>query len=81
MSSSAAQLAANRANSQRSTGPVTPEGKAGSSRHGFRSQTILLPGDDPAEYQALLDHLQSEFPPHDLTGERCLREMADAVGE
>lgn len=82
MSASVAQIAANRANAQQSTGPVTPTGKSASSRnalrHGFRSQTVLLPSDDPAEYQALLDELQAAFPPTGLTTERCLREMADA---
>ena len=93
-----AQLSANQANSQHSTGPCTPEGKAASSRnslrHGFRSQSVLLPGDDPAEYDAVLAELTSHFgpaertgrhsggrcerPKMDLTDRRFLREMADA---
>ena len=46
--------------------------------HGFRSSTVLLPSDDPAEYEALLNELTTHFAPHDLTTERLVREMADA---
>jgi hypothetical protein len=80
--SSAAQFAANQANARQSTGPVTEKGKAASSRnnlrHGFRSQTVLLPGDDPAAYEALLADLTEYFAPGDLTELRFVREMADA---
>ena len=77
------QLAANRANATHSTGPVTAEGKATSSRnrstHGFRSSTVLLPGDDPAEYNELLTELEDHFgEPRDITESRFIREMADA---
>ncbi len=80
--STAAQQTANRANARLSTGPVTEAGKAKSARnnlrHGFRSQTVLLPGDDPAEYEALLTELTDHFVPRDLTETRFIREMADA---
>jgi hypothetical protein len=80
--SSPAQLAANLLNAQLSTGPVTLTGKEKSARnnlrHGFRSQTVLLPGDDPAEYLALLTDLTDHFAPRDLTEQRFIREMADA---
>jgi hypothetical protein len=80
--STAAQLAANQANARLSTGPVSEAGKAISSRnnlrHGFRSKTVLLPGDDPAEYEVLLDELTAQFSPQDLTEIRFVREMADA---
>ena len=46
--------------------------------HGFRSSTVLLPSDDPAEYEALLNELTTHFVPHDLTTDRLVREMADA---
>jgi hypothetical protein len=78
----AAQIEANRANARRSTGPRTHEGKSSSAlnnlRHGFRSQSVLLPGDDPEEYQALLDELTEHLSPEDLTEQRAVREMADA---
>ncbi len=77
------QLAANRANAIHSTGPATAEGKATSSRnrttHGFRSSTVLLPGDDPAEYNQLLTELEDHFgEPQDIAESRFIREMADA---
>ncbi|MFL6353270.1 MAG: hypothetical protein ACJ74Z_15680 [Bryobacteraceae bacterium] len=52
---SASQLAANRANSQLSTGPKTPEGKAKSSHNAVKTaltgRTVLLPTDDAAAYE------------------------------
>ena len=78
----AAQITANQANSQHSTGPRSAEGKARSSQnnlqYGFRSQSILLHGDGPTEYEALLEELTNHFTPDDLTEERQVREMADA---
>jgi len=46
--------------------------------HGFRSSTVLLPSDNLAEYEALLNELTEHFAPTDLTTERLVREMADA---
>ncbi len=78
----AAQIKANRANAKLSTGPRTAAGKQRSSQnhlsHGFRSTHVLLPGDDPAEYEALVADLTREFLPSGLTEERYVREMADA---
>jgi hypothetical protein len=62
--STAAQRPANQANSQ--------------FRHGFRSQTVLLPGDDTEEYAILLGSLTEHFSPANLTESRFIREMADA---
>jgi hypothetical protein len=57
-----------------------PTSNATSNRleHGFRSSTVLLPSDDPAQYEALLHELSAHFIPFDLTTERLVREMADA---
>jgi hypothetical protein len=80
--SSAAQRTANQTNARFSTGPITEKGKAASShnnlRHGFRSQTVLLPGDDPAEYEALLAELTEYFAPQEFIETRFVREMTDA---
>jgi hypothetical protein len=80
--SSAAQFAANQANARLSTGPISENGKAISShnnlRHGFRSQTVLLPGDDPAAYEALLADLTEYYAPQELIETRFVREMTDA---
>jgi len=83
---SPAQIAANQANAQLSTGPLTAATKAISSRnnlrHGFRSQSVLLPGDDPADYDALLAELTTHFLapglPAEISELRFIREMADA---
>ena len=62
-----AQFAANRANAQKSTGPRSVEGKAASRfnalKHGIDAKSIVLPNEDPAEYEALSrDYHQSIRP-------------------
>lgn len=57
-----------RANGAKSRGPVTPYGKARSSRnatrHGLRaSQLVLLPEESRAEFQALLNSYFDQFQP------------------
>jgi hypothetical protein len=51
----AKQIAANRGNARRSTGPRTPEGRKASAmnalKHGMTSQTVLLPDEDPREFE------------------------------
>jgi len=57
---SEAQLAANRANAQLSTGPVTQAGRETSARNalktGLTGRTVLLPSDDAAEYNRRLEN-------------------------
>jgi hypothetical protein len=64
---SPAQIEAARRNGARSRGPVSPEGKARSSRnavrHGLCSPAILAPGEDPEAFAALLADLQAEHAP------------------
>jgi hypothetical protein len=62
------QIAANKLNSQKSTGPTSAEGKAKSClnhlSHGFASSTARLIGDeDPEEFKALLADLMQEYQP------------------
>jgi hypothetical protein len=61
------QIAANRANAQKSTGPRTQAGKAASSANALKSgvyaQSTLIPGDDPAEYEALRQEHFDHFAP------------------
>ncbi len=65
--SSNAQINANRANSQLSTGPTSSEGKAKSSlnavKTGLTGRTVLLPGDDAAAYQKHVDGFFNKYKP------------------
>src|SRR5580704_10209720 len=65
--STAAQSAANAANAQHSTGPVTDAGKAASSKnalkHGLTAATILLPGEDEAAYRTLCEETFKHWRP------------------
>jgi hypothetical protein len=62
-----AQILANRANAQKSTGPRSDEGKAASRfnalKHGLDAQSIILPGEDPADYEALARDYDRSFRP------------------
>ena len=75
-----AQVNANQANSQKSTGPNTEEGKARSSKnrlsHGFASSTRFVQGEDPAEFNLLLDDLISEHQPATPTEQILVEQMA-----
>jgi hypothetical protein len=61
------QLASNRANARRSTGPKTASGKARVAHnpvtHGLLAHNTLLPDEDPQELQALADTLRAEHNP------------------
>jgi hypothetical protein len=63
----AAQITACAANAQHSTGPRSPEGKAVSSRNalklGLYSQSDILSGEDPAEFDQLLHDFEAEYRP------------------
>jgi hypothetical protein len=52
-----AQITANRANAQRSTGPRSAEGKSASRfnalKHGIDAASVIIPGEDPAVYDSL----------------------------
>ncbi len=76
------QLAARRANAQKSTGPRTPEGKARSSqnarKHGFFTQTALLFYEAPEDFVALRDSYIDEYQPQTPTEMHCVMEMANA---
>src|ERR1017187_1659821 len=52
-----AQIAANQANAQKSTGPRSVEGKSASRfnalKHSIDAATIVIPGEEPADYDAL----------------------------
>jgi hypothetical protein len=65
--STSAQIVANRANAEWSTGPRTDEGKAASSRnrvsHGLTGEFRVLPSELQSEYDALLAAFREEHQP------------------
>ena len=74
------QIAANKLNSQKSTGPKTEEGKAKSClnhlSHGFASNTAqLIDGEDPEEFKALLADLMREYQPATPTEQILVERM------
>jgi len=76
------ELAARRANAQKSTGPKTAEGKARSSanatKHGFLTQTALLYYESPEDFVALRDAYIAEYNPSGPTEMHFVMEMANA---
>ena len=63
----AAQIAANRANAQKSIGPRTIQGKTASSlnalKHGAAAASVILPGEDAAEYDRIVADYHSDLRP------------------
>src|SRR6478752_5188352 len=61
------QLAANRRNAKRSTGPRTGAGKAvsrlNSQTHGLTAETIMIGDEDPTQFRELCTALEDEFRP------------------
>ena len=59
--------ARNRENAKHSTGPRSPYGKSRSSsnslKHGLTAKTVVLPGEDQAEFDALQDSLMADYNP------------------
>ena len=72
---------ANRANSQRSTGPRTAAGKRrvalNALRHGLTSQAVVLPNEDPAAYHKHAQEFLNEYQPHDATERQLVQELID----
>jgi hypothetical protein len=62
-----AQINANRLNAQKSTGPTSPEGKAVSRlnalKTGIDAWSQIIPGEDPAELEALAEAFHLHFRP------------------
>jgi hypothetical protein len=65
--STSAQVAANQANAQHSTGPKTADGKSNSSqnrlKHGLAGEFRLLANEIPLEYDRLSSALETEYRP------------------
>jgi hypothetical protein len=75
------RAAANRANSQHSTGPRIEAGKQRSSlnalRHGLTASTAVLPSEDPAAYEQHCRQFQNEYQPANPTETQLVQELAD----
>jgi hypothetical protein len=65
-----AQVAANRVNAQKSTGPRTAEGKAAVTqnavKHGLRAQAVVLLGEDGDEYAQYHGQMREQLQPADV---------------
>ncbi|MGI9073249.1 MAG: hypothetical protein ACR2JB_18490 [Bryobacteraceae bacterium] len=79
--SSEAQLHANQANVQLSTGPKTPEGKTKSSlnavKTGLTGHTVLLPSDDAIAYQKHIQRFFEGYQPATDAEETLVQSVAD----
>src|SRR5579862_471683 len=66
----------------KSTGPRTAAGKAVSRnnafKHGMRSRTVIMLGEDPGENAALLNDIVEDFKPSTKHEHWLLKQMADA---
>jgi hypothetical protein len=79
--SSNAQIHANRANAELSTGPTTPEGKAKSSlnavKTGLTGRTVLLAAEDAAAYQKHIQGFFDGYKPSTAAEEALVQSVAD----
>jgi hypothetical protein len=77
------QTAASRANGARSKGPITPNGKASSSRnstrHGLFAQTIVLEREDMAQFLQLFEDLSEEHQPQTRTENMLVETLAASI--
>ncbi len=76
-----AQIEANRANAQKSTGPRTPEGKAtvaqNAVKHGLLARTAVLHGDDWEEYTCFSEELLDELYPDGVMEQELANRIVD----
>jgi hypothetical protein len=76
------QHEANQRNALRSTGPTTTEGKAAvrlnALRYGLRARSLLLPGEDPEEFERLFAGLEADWRPQNQTERLLVEQMAVA---
>lgn len=76
---SPAQIAANRQNALKSTGPRTPEGKAkvrlNSLVHGLRTQDVVLAGEDQQAFDELRRSFLEKYRPQDPDELYCVDKM------
>jgi hypothetical protein len=77
------QIAANRQNAQKSTGPKIPEGCAAvrlnSVTHGLTAKTLVLPGESEEDFKAVFDSLAAEHDPATPTEQALVTQLAMAT--
>ena len=76
-----ARLAANRENAQKSTGPVTDEGKAAirlnALKCGLTGATVILPSEDATEYENHVDSYRTLYKPLGPEEKALVQSIAD----
>src|SRR5215469_6191129 len=76
------QLEAARLNGAKSNGPITPEGKANSSRnaitHGLLATTVLLKGESRERFLELITEFTDLYEPRNITERSLVETMAMA---
>ena len=81
--SSEKQIAANRLNAQKSTGPSTPEGRAAvrlnGVKHGLTARTLVLKGESESDFTALLESYEAEHQPTTPTEEALVLQLTMAA--
>ncbi len=74
------QIAANRRNAAKSTGPRSAAGKARSSknalRHGLTAQALVVPGENAADFESLLEAFRTSLQPADAVEEALVFQIA-----
>jgi hypothetical protein len=82
MATSPKQIAANRRNASKATGPRTPEGKAASRgnavKHGALSRVVVAESEDAGAFEALHAGLQDQFKPATAIEEQLVDKLAMA---
>jgi hypothetical protein len=77
------QIAANRLNAQKSTGPRTLEGRAAvrlnGVKHGLTATTLVLKGESEAGFTTLLESYEAEHEPSTPTEEALVQQLAMAT--
>lgn len=75
------KIAANRANAQHSTGPTSEVGKShsilNSLKHGLYARQVVLPGEDVAAFDTLLNNMMEELKPQGHAEQGMVRRAAD----
>jgi hypothetical protein len=76
---SPAQITANRANALLSTGPATPETKSAvrhnAIKYGIHAKSLIIPGEDPEEFEAFKKFQQDACCPQDTAEQQCVDQL------